>query len=245
MGLEMVEVVMELEDEFRISIRDEDLADVRTVGDLHDLIVAKLGLRELDSVCITSHIFYALRRALTEVTGLPRDRITPATEVDELLPARQRPRLWRLWRSRSGIRLPRLLLPEPLETVVQVVIAVVTAGVAVTSLYAWHHVTGSWTGASTWMVVIGWIPAAAAYAAMRGLVSRWAHVLPRQLQTLGDVVRDLVQHHDARGRQPRVSHDTVTRDTVWSRLVGTLARQPNVKRDAITRSTDLAKDLRI
>ena len=40
MGLEMTELVMDCEDEFGIFIPDADAARVRTVGELHDLVLA-------------------------------------------------------------------------------------------------------------------------------------------------------------------------------------------------------------
>ena len=42
-SLDLVELVEALEEEFEVAIDDEELADVRTVGDAYDLLVGKLS----------------------------------------------------------------------------------------------------------------------------------------------------------------------------------------------------------
>lgn len=42
-SLDMVELVMAFEEEFSIEIRDDEAEKVQTVGDAHDLLLAKLA----------------------------------------------------------------------------------------------------------------------------------------------------------------------------------------------------------
>lgn len=42
-SLDLVELVEALEEEFGVRIDDEELADIATVGEAHELIAAKLG----------------------------------------------------------------------------------------------------------------------------------------------------------------------------------------------------------
>lgn len=44
MGLEIVELLMRIEEEFEISIEDEEASYLTNVGDLHQCILTKLGL---------------------------------------------------------------------------------------------------------------------------------------------------------------------------------------------------------
>ena len=45
-SLELVEVILELEEEFETSIAEEEMDDVKTLGGAVDLIAAKLGVTE-------------------------------------------------------------------------------------------------------------------------------------------------------------------------------------------------------
>jgi acyl carrier protein len=42
-SLDLAELVMALEDEFDITVEEEELADIATVGDAVDMVTAKLG----------------------------------------------------------------------------------------------------------------------------------------------------------------------------------------------------------
>jgi acyl carrier protein len=42
-SLDLAELVMALEDEFDITVEEEELADITTVGDAVDMVTAKLG----------------------------------------------------------------------------------------------------------------------------------------------------------------------------------------------------------
>ncbi len=61
MGLEAVDIVMELEDEFGVKLPDAECSRVRTVADLAALVLAHCSDRS--HPCPTSKRFYALRRA--------------------------------------------------------------------------------------------------------------------------------------------------------------------------------------
>ncbi len=64
MGLEGVELVMNVEEAFGIRISDQDASEVRTVGQCCDLIERILS-RGGQEPCSTGATFYRLRRALT------------------------------------------------------------------------------------------------------------------------------------------------------------------------------------
>jgi hypothetical protein len=68
MGLDVVELVMELEDRFGIDLTDEDLEGTQTVADLYRLVVSKLEHKEAWP-CLTSVLFLRMRKALMELGG--------------------------------------------------------------------------------------------------------------------------------------------------------------------------------
>ena len=64
MGLDTVELVIEMEKEFGISISDDAAASVLTVQDAATMVVEILRQKQLPlGVCATAHSFYALRRS--------------------------------------------------------------------------------------------------------------------------------------------------------------------------------------
>lgn len=65
---------------------DNELADVRTFGELCDRIVAKME-GEPTTDCTSQQAFYRLRQALSTVLEIDRKTILPKSSLGELLPA--------------------------------------------------------------------------------------------------------------------------------------------------------------
>ena len=127
MGLDGVELIMEVEDEFKISIDDESAQKMRTVGDMAAYVSAKLGYpipQEGPLPCLTSKTFYALRRAFIAALSIKRSQFEPAAKLNELVPSAARPDLWRAL-DVQGFHVPALrpsnLLFLPLILLVVVV----------------------------------------------------------------------------------------------------------------------------
>jgi hypothetical protein len=109
MGLDGVELVMELEDQLGVNIHDEEAGEMRTVGDLVALVTNKVRTAEHGDaeVCPTSRTFYQIRRALLAALPLSRRQIRPSASLDALIPRARRRRVWRQLRE-AGLRLPHL-----------------------------------------------------------------------------------------------------------------------------------------
>ena len=90
MGLDAVELLLWIEDEFKIAIADEEAADCRNAGDLTNLVYSKLKKDE-DEVCLCQRGFYLVRRVLIErlhVTSQGANCFpdeTPMVEADHIL----------------------------------------------------------------------------------------------------------------------------------------------------------------
>jgi hypothetical protein len=107
MGLEAVELVLDVEDRFAVSIADAEAGQVRTVGDLYQLVLAK-AKRPDDGCCLTAIVFHRLRRALASCCGVRSAEIRPATPLDGLLPRGKAARRWRALERSLRLRLPPL-----------------------------------------------------------------------------------------------------------------------------------------
>ena len=99
MGLDSVELVLEVEDAFGFSIPDEDAAGLTTMGKLYEYVLAH-RFRGKQDACLSSITFYKIRRALMSVLKIPRDAVRVATELSAIMPRRRR----RAWRRSSRRR---------------------------------------------------------------------------------------------------------------------------------------------
>ena len=65
MGLSSFEIVLEVEEAFAVSLPSEESQNIRTVGELHALVLKLVLHREVDSNrCLSAATFYELRRAI-------------------------------------------------------------------------------------------------------------------------------------------------------------------------------------
>jgi acyl carrier protein len=111
MGLDGVELVMNVEETFGFSIPDGDAVGLVTVGELYDYILEHRFKGRQDG-CLTSVAFYKLRCALTSVLGIARSNVRVSSELTAIIPNRRR-RIWRSLQKAIGLRLPKLVRPVP------------------------------------------------------------------------------------------------------------------------------------
>lgn len=125
MGLDAVELILRVEDQFKISIADDEAAHVRTVGDLFQVVLSKL---DTTPACLSSKAFYRTRQALVECLHVPRRSIRPSTWLDSILPESSRPQIWQELSSKLGLTLPPLRNPRNWKNKFQI-IGIIVAGV--------------------------------------------------------------------------------------------------------------------
>ncbi|MEI8195245.1 MAG: acyl carrier protein [Phycisphaerae bacterium] len=107
MGLDVVELIMQVEDTFQITIQDREAEGIRTVGDLYRLVGMKTNTIP-QTGCFSAHVFYRLRRTIQSLQpGVPA-RLRPATPLTEALPLPVRRALWPRLAASSSLRLPEL-----------------------------------------------------------------------------------------------------------------------------------------
>jgi hypothetical protein len=108
MGLDLVELTMEMEDEFAISIPDETAAALTTIGATIDFIVA--DLRRRDGVCLTARAFYRVRQGLVARCRASRSDVRLDAPIRPLVGKRRRE--WAAIATHAGLRVEAPLPPE-------------------------------------------------------------------------------------------------------------------------------------
>ena len=84
MGLDLVELVLEVEDEFDIYLPDEDMECLATPDDLAIYIFNKFK-RDSDDKCGSQVAFYKLRKLFIENFGNKREELVPDASLEDLL----------------------------------------------------------------------------------------------------------------------------------------------------------------
>ena len=108
MGLDTVELVMEIEEAFDVSIPDDRASRMLTVGDVYEFILEKTGDASLTSnTCLTAATFYDLRRQL-RLFAWTNDEIRPRTAIAHVIPHVGRRSRWNKLSHKMQLRFPRL-----------------------------------------------------------------------------------------------------------------------------------------
>lgn len=111
MGLDIVELIMRVEEEFEIEIPDSDAEMLSSPGMLCAYIEHRLGRASSPSTarsyCPTSRAFYAVRRELMQL-GIERRHITPQTSLEALWSRSQRRHNWNALGEALHFDLPSL-----------------------------------------------------------------------------------------------------------------------------------------
>lgn len=89
MGLEGVEILMAVEDEFSIQIEDSDAEKIRTPGQLIDIVMTKVT-KATASVCLTQRAFNRTRAYFVKQRGFRRKDIAPSAKLAQLIPRQHR-----------------------------------------------------------------------------------------------------------------------------------------------------------
>jgi len=208
MGLDVVELVMELEERLGIDLPDEELGSADTVADLYRLVVSKLEHREAWP-CLTSILFLRMRKALMHLRGVERQQITLRVDTADLLPPKHRRATWNALGKALGVALPPLERPLWMHRVLLVSTAApIVLGILALCVKA--HVLGA-------VLLAGGI--ACSLVACKA-TRRFAICLPAGCETLGGLVKAILALNYG-----KLSAETQRRDPneVWEVVRATIA----------------------
>jgi acyl carrier protein len=239
-GLEIVEIVMELEDHFGVRLEDDAMSRTRTVGDLARLVTERLPMVEAGAVCLTARTFYQVRGVMEAEAKLPRRVVRPSAKLEEILPRGQRRRA--VWRAMSrelrnrGLVMAGLTWSRKVKRHMELIhpaMLVVWVFGSFTAFLATF-----WWLALTCMVLV--LPALIVIVTSR-IHRRFEYELPDGVETVGDLVRRMV---------PRVVVDTEEQREaagvkVLQEVREILARQLNMNLEDVRAESRLVEDLRV
>lgn len=112
MGLDSVELIMEVEKAFDIRIPDPEAEKILTVGDLYET-VWKYIKHDADGRCTSQMLFYVIRRKMVESFGLARNNITLDAVPDQLFESAQKRLIYTKVSQEMQLEFPALVLRKP------------------------------------------------------------------------------------------------------------------------------------
>ena len=86
---DVADVLMKVQKTFDFKFGDTELRDVKTFGELCDIITAKVQGDDVEN-CTTQQGFYKLRNAIAATLLIDKHLITPATALQQLFPRHHR-----------------------------------------------------------------------------------------------------------------------------------------------------------
>jgi acyl carrier protein len=236
MGLDVVELVMEVEETFGIKIADEEYEQIRTVGIFHDLIIRKCGRvagaqgefgRRESSTCLSLVAFVQLRRALRSLCEVSRNQVRPSTSLDAVFPLEFRRARWGELEQALGMKLPALSRPVLLREVTAIwgfaaMAAIIACGVLCGLVAIVVLVMGFSLGLAWWLMKPG------------------ATYLEPALCTVGGLSKQIVtlNYRELTARYP-----AARRDDVMNMLVKIISEQLCIPAAEITPEKSFVDDL--
>lgn len=227
MGLDTVELVMSVEDEFGIVVQLDDYGDLRTVGDLCAYIARQ---QKIETVCLHPAAFVRIRQALMSEFGLPRRQIRTGTDLEQLFPVRQRRRLWAAFESALGLRIPTLWPSHNQETCV---LGGMMIGTVASALLAFVHP----------LFLLGVVLApVAGISAMALIDTRFALSFAMPETTVGGLTRS-VASLNAMTLSDEIRRTADHNPEIWSRLRTIVSQSLSIPEDEILPHSRFIEDL--
>jgi acyl carrier protein len=112
MGLDTVELIMEIEKRFDIKIPDQEAEKITTVGDMYYCVWAKLGGKYTDK-CKSQILFYKLRKASENILNIPKQQFLLDSVPEDLFPKDNRREVYKQFGNSINLCLPDLELTRP------------------------------------------------------------------------------------------------------------------------------------
>lgn len=110
-GLEGVELILAIEEEFGLEIPNRDAERIATVGEAYEYIREKLANSSPEQ-CVSQRLFYKLRSSLIKVLGLRRQSLFPATRLGEIMDQQELEEGWPYVELCAELNLPDFKMPQ-------------------------------------------------------------------------------------------------------------------------------------
>ncbi|MEO1995876.1 MAG: hypothetical protein ABGZ17_11440 [Planctomycetaceae bacterium] len=232
MGLDSVELMIEVEDAFGVQIPDDRGGEMYTVGDVYDFILeCKRDADTPRNVCLSAATFFMIRRALAGEMHLAAQPLRPRALVAQTLPVQGRRALWAELQNTLGLKFPKLSRPKWLVTLSSLLTAAAALAIAAIA----HQEVGSYAGPLAGLLSV------VAFGLVAARITEPLAVHPRPGWTSFRGLTHVVLAHNY-GQLSEKFNSWQPAD-VWSALRTIVVEQLGVKPEQVTKQALLIEDL--
>lgn len=230
MGLDTVELVMEVEEAFNISIPDVRASQILTVGDLYDYIIEKLpSANSTSDVCLTAATFYQLRRHLREIDS-KHSLIRPKTKLNHAIPVKVRRSHWKALSTLMDLRFPGLRRPSWL-TFLACLLGMIVVFALILCFAKFNIIVG---------IIIAFVIGGSTLVLLMYLTQPFARYPTPTTLTIGDLVTNLVAMNYSKLALRYSVRNPVE---VWNNLQLIICEQLGVDRSVVVPRARFVQDL--
>jgi acyl carrier protein len=240
MGLDSVEIVMRIEETFGVDLPDDELGSIATVGDLYQLLLSKL---DGSYACLSSHVFYRVRKAMVDVLGIKRRSIRPSTGLDTLLARSERISEWKKIEEASSLHFPKREHPRWFDRTTFGICAsiyLLLCAVAIPATVDFHVPHLPLYGvAFPFAVALIFVPIG--MAVLRIATPFLGYALP--VDTVRDLARNVLSKNYRQIQENASQARIQDKQEVWQILREIIVDQLQVKEDEVVPDAHIARDL--
>lgn len=120
MGLESVELLMEVEKTFDIQVPDSEAKSIKTVGDFYNSVWDKIKDKE-NKKCMSAMVYYRFRKLIVSKIGIQNKDLKLDTDINDLIPREIRKSKWIEIQTDFEYKLPSLDLPQRLNRLLTII----------------------------------------------------------------------------------------------------------------------------
>ncbi|MBS1158118.1 MAG: hypothetical protein H6R15_537 [Proteobacteria bacterium] len=219
MGLDSVELVLAVEEEFGITIDDADAISLTTPRILANYVASRLGTLSIDNGrCLSQAAFYRIRSVLVSQFGAMRQDVRPASPIDHFLKDNRRRQWQELASSVEATQLPQLQCRKSIYYPLTLGVPLLVLALLLRGNFPIGMALGAFV---------------AFWFATNIVTDKMADVLPSSMRTIGDLVPYV--------RAPR--REEWSRDYVLQRVIQITALQLGIPVEKIHPDHHFVKDL--
>jgi acyl carrier protein len=232
---------MATEQEFGITITDDEAGQTVTVGDLYALVLKKLSIIPLNR-CVCANVFYRMRSHMVEFLGIPRRSITLNRKMDELVGLENRKESYKNIGSALGLVLPDLRRPGWMEIPIRG-LGILSFIVMISCIIFCQRLIDDIYGKGQYWegyLFIGSLVVFAVILLINGFTEKFSIHFPGRCSTLRNLIREITEMNYGR---PDVWNNRSQEKEVRDKVKTIIVEQLGIAPEKVKPEAEFVKDL--